>query len=126
MGKRATPWSTRAGSGARAGSGSNHESKPDARRAEKYIQLPGDRGLPPASLADEDLSHMTNGFECLRSRREPNATVHDGLAHSVAVIMAARACREGKKLYWDGRTERILEHAPESGASGRRTGPGQR
>ena len=92
----------------------NRESKPNAPHAEKYIQLPGDRELPPKSIADEDLSHMTNWFECLRSRRQPNATVHDGFAHSVAVIMAARAFREGKKLYWDSKSERILEQAPET------------
>jgi hypothetical protein len=52
---------------------------------------------------------MKNWFECLRSRRQPNATVEHGFAHSVAVIMAARAEREGRKLYWDGATEQIVE-----------------
>jgi hypothetical protein len=28
----------------------------------------------------------------------------------VAVIMAARAYREGKKLYWDAKNEAILDH----------------
>jgi hypothetical protein len=52
---------------------------------------------------------MKNWFECLRSRRQPNATVEHGFAHSVAVIMAARAERAGKKLYWDRATEQIVE-----------------
>jgi hypothetical protein len=51
---------------------------------------------------------MKNWFECLRSREQPNATVEHGFAHSVAVIMAARAQREGRKLYWDAATEQIL------------------
>ena len=55
---------------------------------------------------------MTNWFECLRSRREPNATVRHGFAHSVACIMAARAQREGRKLWWDAKAEAILEQPP--------------
>jgi hypothetical protein len=79
-------------------------------RAEKYITLPGSDAIPPIFISDNDLSHMTNWIECLRSRREPNATVQHGFAHSVAVIMAARSYREGKKLYWDPAKEEILDH----------------
>jgi len=43
----------------------------------------------------------------LRSREQPNATVENGFAHSVAVIMAARAQREGKKLFWNRDSEEI-------------------
>jgi predicted dehydrogenase len=89
----------------------NHEDNPYIRREEKYVLLPGqDKDkLPPTFMGDEDLSHMTNWFECLRSRKQPNATVLNGYAHSVAVIMAARAYREGKKLYWDPNTEQIVD-----------------
>ena len=48
---------------------------------------------------------ITNG------KTAPSA-VEQGFAHSVAVIMAARAQREGKKLYWDPKTEQILENPP--------------
>jgi hypothetical protein len=78
------------------------------KRAEKYVTLPGDDRIPPPSIGDDDLSHMTNWLECLRSRKPPNATVDHGFAHSVAVIMAARAYREGRKLYWDAKTEDIV------------------
>ena len=90
-----------------------HEDDPNVKRAEKYITLPGDDHLPPTGIGDDDLSHMTNWFECLRSRKQPNATVDHGFAHSVAVIMAARAYREGKKLYWDPGTESILDRPPQ-------------
>ena len=87
----------------------NHEDNPYIKRAEKYVLLPGSDKVPPPAMGDEDLSHMTNWFECLRSRKTPNATVLNGYAHSVAVIMAARAYREGKKLYWDPKTEHIVD-----------------
>jgi predicted dehydrogenase len=88
----------------------NHEDNPYIKRAEKYVLLPGNDRIPPPGMGDTDLSHMTNWLECLRSRKAPNATVLNGFAHSVAVIMAARAYREGKKLYWDTKAEQILDH----------------
>jgi len=90
-----------------------HESNPDVKRDERYVTLPGDDRIPPTSISDDDLSHMTNWIECLRSRKAPNATVRHGFAHSVACIMAARAYREGRKLYWNPRTEEIVDHPPE-------------
>ena len=66
--------------------------------------------MPPTGIADEDLSHMTNWFDCLRSRKQPNATVQNGFSHSVACIMSAQSYWSGKKLYWDPKTETILEH----------------
>ncbi len=90
----------------------NHEDNPFVQRPEKWVTLPGNTKLAPPFISDNDLSHMTNWLECLRSRKDPNATVRNGFAHSVAVIMAAHAYREGKKLYWDAATETILDHAP--------------
>ena len=89
-----------------------HEDDPNVKRAERYITVPGDDRIPPAAMGDDDTSHMSNWLECLRSRKAPNATVHHGFAHSVACIMAARACREGRKVYWDPRTESILDRPP--------------
>jgi predicted dehydrogenase len=86
------------------------ENNPFIQRAEKNITLPGSDAIPPTFIGDRDPSHMTNWIECLRSRQQPNATVHHGFAHSVAVIMAARAYREGRKLYWDPKKEAILDH----------------
>jgi predicted dehydrogenase len=88
-----------------------HEDNPYVHRAETYVTLPDNTNLAPPFISDNDLSHMANWLNCLRSRQQPNATVHNGFAHSVAVIMAARAYREGKKLYWDAATETIVDHA---------------
>jgi predicted dehydrogenase len=63
---------------------------------------------------DSNPSHMKNWFECLRSRKDPNATVDHGFAHSVAVIMAAQSQQQGKRLYWDRSNEQILDRPPEA------------
>ena len=85
----------------------NHEDDPFIQRAEKYVLLPGSDKLPPTFMGDEDLSHISNWLECLRSRKAPNATVLNGYAHSVVVIMAAQAYRQGRKLFWNPKAELI-------------------
>jgi hypothetical protein len=40
----------------------------------------------------------------------PNGNIHTGFWHSIATIMATRAYREGKKLYWDHSKEEIVDH----------------
>jgi predicted dehydrogenase len=107
-----------------------HESNPFVRRGEKLVNLSNAKRRsmswsqrllsgavektygPLPFTSDSNSSHMNNWFECLRSRKQPNATVQHGFAHSVAVIMSAQAQWEGKKLYWDARTEEILDHPP--------------
>ena len=97
----------------------NHEENAniDQARAAKYVLLPGETKLPPMGIDDLSLEHMTNWFECMRSRQQPNCTVQDGFAHSVACMMAAEAYSSGKKQYWDASTETILDRAPGSHAA---------
>jgi predicted dehydrogenase len=84
----------------------------DQKRKSKFISLPGDNELPPMGIDDLSLEHMANWFECMRSRQQPHATVHNGFAHSVACTMAAHSYFSGKKMYWDSASEMILDHAP--------------
>lgn len=104
-----------------------HESDPFIRRPARIVTLDGDtkQGMPWSQrmfyrtvektygplpfISDSNSCHMRNWLECLRTRKQPNATVEHGFAHSVAAIMAARSYREGKKLYWDSKTEQILD-----------------
>ena len=92
----------------------NHEDDfdVDRKRTTTDILLRGDKGLPPAGMGDEDLSHLTNWLDCLRSRQQPNATVRHGFSHSVACIMAASSYWSGKKLYWDSASEQIVAETP--------------
>ena len=79
------------------------------------VRLPGQTTAPPPiGIGDDDLNHMIDWFECLRSRKAPHATVDDGFAHSVACIMAAQSYWQGRRLYWDRKGERILDAPPSS------------
>jgi predicted dehydrogenase len=84
-----------------------YEDNPYLKRAEKWVTVPGDNQPGPTYISDNVPYHMANWLECLRSRKQPNATVRHGYAHAVAIIMAARAYREGRKVTWDAQREEI-------------------
>ena len=92
----------------------NHEDNAniDKQRAAKSILLPGEKELPPMGIDDLTLEHMGNWFECMRSRKDPHATVQNGFAHSVACMMATQSYWSGKKMYWDAAGERIVDQMP--------------
>jgi hypothetical protein len=79
-----------------------HESDPDVKRAERYVTLPGDDRIPPTSISDDDLSHMTNWIECLRSR----SAQRDGAAR----VRAFRSLHHGRARV-SGRQEAVLGRA---------------
>jgi predicted dehydrogenase len=67
--------------------------------------------MGPVSISDDSKYHLDNWIECMRNRSMvPNGHIHTGFWHSVASIMATRAYREGKKLYWDRTREEIVDH----------------
>lgn len=67
--------------------------------------------MGPVSISDDSKYHLDNWVDCMRDRsRVPNGHIHTGFWHSVACIMATRAYREGKKLYWDRIKEEIVDH----------------
>jgi predicted dehydrogenase len=76
------------------------------------VTLPGSTEIPPVAQSDDLKYHTDNWFQCMRSRKVPNGSIETGFAHSVAVIMATRSYREGKKLYWDRNAEEIVERSP--------------
>ena len=74
--------------------------------------------LPPPSVSDDSKWHLDNWVDCMRSRDQAtNGHVRTGFWHSVGAIMATRAYREGKKLYWDREREEIVDVAPGRGSA---------
>lgn len=66
--------------------------------------------LPPTSLDDISKNHLDNWVDCMRARdKNTNGNIMTGYGHSIGIIMATRAYREGKKLYWDRETENIVD-----------------
>jgi predicted dehydrogenase len=74
------------------------------------VSLPGHDEGGPLRQSDNLKAHTDNWFQCMRSRKTPNGSIETGFAHAVAVVMATRSYREGKKMYWDRKHEQILDH----------------
>ncbi len=54
------------------------------------------------------LAHVRNWMECVRSRRQPNASIEAGYNHSIAVIMANAAYRTGEKVTFDEQIQEVM------------------
>src|SRR5262249_13311204 len=76
------------------------------------VLLPGTKDPPPIKQDDNLKASTDNWLACMRSRKTPNGSIETGFAHSVAVIMATRSYREGRKIYWDRQREQILDRPP--------------
>ena len=75
----------------------------------ELVTVPGRTETPPVEQGDDLKYHTDDWFRCMRSRKTPNGSIQTGFAHAVAVVMATRSYREGKKLYWDRKNERIVD-----------------
>ena len=53
-------------------------------------------------------AHMRNWMECIRSRKQPNAPVEAGYAHSVASIMTNASVRTGFKATFDEAKQEVM------------------
>ncbi|HEV3060530.1 MAG TPA: Gfo/Idh/MocA family oxidoreductase [Vicinamibacterales bacterium] len=76
------------------------------------VLVAGTREPPPVNQDDNLKAHTDNWLSCMRHRQTPNGSIETGFAHSVAVIMATRSYREGRKMYWDRTREDIVDCQP--------------
>jgi predicted dehydrogenase len=93
-------------------------SQPSGKPQPEPVTLPGQTEGGALHQSDNLKAHTDNWFECMRNRKTPNGHIDTGFAHAVAVVMATRSFREGKKMYWDRKTEQILDHPAKVRASG--------
>jgi predicted dehydrogenase len=74
------------------------------------VTVPG-AAPPQLEPSDDSKAHFDDWVVAMRARRPPGGDIHGGFGHSVAVILAARAYREGKRLWWDPKREEIVDRA---------------
>jgi predicted dehydrogenase len=75
----------------------------------ELVTIPGHPEAPAVDQDDNLKAHTDDWFRCMRSRKTPNGSIETGFAHAVAVVMATRSYREGKKFYWDRKREQIVD-----------------
>src|SRR6185369_5303868 len=76
------------------------------------VTIPGHPDVAPVSQGDDQKYHTDDWFHCMHTRGVPNGNIDTGFGHAVAVVMATRAYREEKKLYWDRKNEQIVDRRP--------------
>lgn len=54
------------------------------------------------------LAHMKNWMECIRSGKQPNASVEAGYNHSVALCMTIAALQSGKRVTFDDKQQKVV------------------
>jgi hypothetical protein len=67
------------------------------------VETAADTGTDNASFA-----HMHNWMECVRNRKTPNADIHAGYNHSVALCMTITAMHTGKRVTFNDKKQEIV------------------
>ena len=76
---------------------------------EAVVQVPGAEPPDSRGPGDDSVIHVMNWLNAMRSRNQPNANVDHGFSASIVTIMAAESYWSGKKLYWNPKTEEIVD-----------------
>ncbi len=74
--------------------------KPDSLGMKEYI------GEPEKSWAHPP--HHNDFFDCIRTRRRPQADIEQGVRSTTAPLLAGIALKTRRKLYWNGDAERFV------------------
>jgi predicted dehydrogenase len=61
----------------------------------------------PGSFAPATRAHIRNFLECVRTRRDPNATIEIGQSTNIVLCMAMQSLREGRTLRWNSASQRV-------------------
>src|SRR5450631_269308 len=69
----------------------------------KTVSSGADTGNDPQTSAN-----MRNWMECVRSRKQPNASIDAGYSHSVALCMNIAAIQTGQRVTFDDKSERVM------------------
>jgi predicted dehydrogenase len=78
----------------------------------ELVTIPGHPEIPPTEQSDDVNAHMMNWIECMRTGARPHGHIDTGFGHAVTIIMATKAYREGRKIYWDRQREEIVYEPP--------------
>jgi len=58
---------------------------------------------------EDDIQHVDNFFDCMRSRKQPNCHADLGYKVSVTIDLSVRSYRSGKVYYFDPEREEVTD-----------------
>ncbi|MDZ4800828.1 MAG: Gfo/Idh/MocA family oxidoreductase [Bryobacteraceae bacterium] len=62
----------------------------------------------PGAFNRATREHIRNFLDCIRSRKDPNAPVEEGMKTAVALVMTLESLRSGRRVKWDAANRRIV------------------
>ena len=77
---------------------------------EENLPAPKETVVTSANTGGDKLTsaHMRNWMECVRARKDPNASVDAGYSHSIALIMSNAALRTGCKATFCPKSRQVM------------------
>jgi predicted dehydrogenase len=76
---------------------------------EKVEKMATDANTAPDAKGDPQTNaNMRNWMECVRSRKTPNASIHAGYSHSIALCMNVAAIQTGQKVTFNDKTQQVM------------------
>lgn len=76
-------------------------------QSEEANPAPAREQRRPGSFEPASHAHVLNFLECLRTRKEPAATVEMGQSTNVVLGMAVASLRSGRRMEWDAEARRM-------------------
>jgi len=77
-----------------------------------YVVLPESKGIPEGKPTEyfwiDVAAHHDNFFECMRTRKRPNADIEIGHRSTSTCLLGNIALAAKRKLVWDGESERFV------------------
>jgi hypothetical protein len=71
--------------------------------AQRRVETAANTGADPLTSA-----HVRNWMECVRSRKTPNADIHAGYNHSVALCMTIAALHTGRRVTFNDARQEVF------------------
>lgn len=71
---------------------------PDLKPSRQHVEM--------GNFARATRDHIRNFLDCIRTRKQPNATVENGLATAIALVMTMESLRSNRKVRFDEKTRR--------------------
>lgn len=72
-----------------------------------FEMIPSIEKIQRGSFEASSRTHIRNFLECVRTRKDPNATVELGQYTNVALGMAVESLRSGRRVRWDSSKKRL-------------------
>ena len=60
-------------------------------------------------------THMMNFLSCMRTRQKPVLDAHTGYRAQATISMAVQSYREGRVLFFDETTQKVVDKPPKAG-----------